>query len=187
MGFAASTAAVRQSKTWDCSAASLAWVLDSIGQPSSEDDAIALLGPGRVNAASGLLDASGSGVVAALAERGIGATNGSLDFDSACSLAGSVPLMVGGIAWDHWAGVRGCDGSSLQLANPAPGWMGVGDQMGRDQFGGLGPFYGVWLPGYGPSVAADGTAPVGPVQVTPQVPAVILWAAVVAAVLLLMD
>lgn len=188
MGFAASTPAVGQTKTWDCSAASLAWLLDSIGTPTSEDDAIGLLGSG-VDAAVGLKDASGGGVVAALASKGIAASNGSISFDDACGRAGDMPLMIGGIAFDHWTGVRGCDGSSLQLANPSPGWMGVGDQLSKAQFGALGPFYGVWLPGYGVGTGSTPTAPGGApghAQSVLDVPGPILVAAVAAAVVLLL-
>lgn len=187
MGFAASTVAVVQSKTWDCSAASLAWLLNSIGRQTSEDDAIGLLGPSRVNAASGLLDATGGGVTAALAQIGLSAQNGPLDFGTACGLAGSVPLMVGGVGWDHWTGVRGCDGSSLQLANPSPGWMGVGDQLGRDRYAALGPFYGVWLPGYGAGGTSAPGPSVDPLQAISGLPAWVLVAAAAAAVMLLVD
>jgi hypothetical protein len=182
MGFAASTPTVTQRKSWDCSAASLAWLLDSIGQPTSEDDAISLLGPGRINADSGLLDASGGGVAAALASKGISASNGSISFEDACGRAGDMPLMVGGLGWNHWSGVRGCDGQALQLANPAPGWQGVGDQLSKAQFGTLGPFYGVWLPGYGVGTAG---AP-GPAQSGFSLPTPVLVAAVAAAAVLLL-
>lgn len=191
MGFASATATVTQTKTWDCSAASLAWVLDSVGRSTSEDDAIAILGPSHVNASSGLLDASGAGVVAALSAIGVSATNRALPaFSDACGLAGSAPLMIGGVGWDHWTGVRGCDGSALALANPSPGWMGVQDSLNAGQFARLGPFYAVWLPGYGPTGSSAPGAAVGPqdaISSLSGLPPWLLVAAGAAAVILLVD
>lgn len=190
MGFSAATPAIAQTKTWDCSAAALAWVLDSIGRSTSEDDAIAILGPSHVNASSGLLDATGAGVVAALSAIGVSATNRALPaFSDACGLAGSAPLMIGGVGWDHWTGVRGCDGSALQLANPALGWKGVQDTLNAAQFAGLGPFYGVWLPGYAPGSQSSPDAPTGPqaVLTLSGLPPWLLVAAAAAAVILLVD
>lgn len=191
MGFASATATVTQTKTWDCSAASLAWVLDSIGRSTSEDDAIAILGPSHVNASSGLLDATGAGVVAALSAIGVSATNRALPaFSDACGLAGSAPLMIGGGAWDHWSGVRGCDGSALQLANPSPGWKGVQDTLNAAQFAGLGPFYAVWLPGYAPGSSSSPGMPTGPqdaISGLSGLPPWLLVAAAAAAVLLVLD
>ena len=153
MGFAASTPAIRQTLTWDCSAASLAWLLDALGRPTSEQDAIGLLG-GSINTAVGLTDASGAPLAGVLQSQGFSASNGGVGYDDVLGMASSgTPLAIGGIAFNHWTGVRGADGDDLLLANPAPGWMGVGDRMSRGQFAALGPFSAVWVSGM---TASDG-------------------------------
>jgi hypothetical protein len=156
MGFAAGTPAVRQQQNWDCSAASLAWLLDSLGRPTSEGDAIGLLGS-NINPAVGLTDATGAPLAAVLQNQGFSATNAAVGYDDVLGMAqAGTPLAIGGINYNHWTGVRGADGDDLLLANPAPGWMGVGDRMSRGQFAGLGPFYAVWIPGISAASGAGG-------------------------------
>jgi hypothetical protein len=141
----ASVAAVLQTGNWQCSAASCAWLLDALGIFTTQDDVVAALGPDRIDPSLGLHDASGSGLVAVLADPyHVQASSAHVTFDDALRLAESGPYLLGGVGWDHWTGVRGADGSSLQLANPSPGWRGVGTSLSRDQFAQLGPFYGVW-------------------------------------------
>ena len=147
MGFAANTPAVHQSLAWDCSAASLAWLLTALGNPTGEQDAISLLN-GSINAAVGLTDASGAPLASVLQSQGFAASNGGVGYGDVQGMAMTgTPLAIGGIAYNHWTGVRGADGDDLLLANPAPGWKSVGDRMSRDQFAVLGPFYAVWVSG----------------------------------------
>jgi len=140
-------AAVPQSGDWQCSAAATAWLLGALGKPTTQDDVVASLGPGRIDPNVGLHDASGAGLAAVLdATYGVAAANGPLaSFDDALGLAAAGPYLLGGAAWDHWTGVRGsADGQALDLANPSPGYRGVASSLSRDQFARLGPFSAVW-------------------------------------------
>jgi hypothetical protein len=145
-----------QDVPWDCSAASLCWALNAYGFGITEAEVVEGLGPSRISPALGLLDASGSGLVAYLGELGIPAMN-----DPSCSwaeilgAAGFQPMVMGGRAWCHWTGVRIGDkawaghevkGSPVLLANPAPGYLGVFQAMTQAQFDSLGPFSAVWFP-----------------------------------------
>jgi len=143
----------RQDYPWDCAACSLAWALRSIGLEMSEEEVISGLGPGRINATYGLLDASGAGLISYLAELGVTADNNpAATWRDMTSAAGFQPMIMGGRRWYHWAAVRmGPDAIErpdldyLALMNPSPGWMGVNDQMAQDQFLSLGPFSAVWF------------------------------------------
>lgn len=142
-----------QDYPWDCSAASTAWAMRTIGYPHSEQDVIAGLGPGRISPSAGLLDASGAGLVEYLGEVGISAqNNGSASWQEVVDAAGYQPMCIGGRAWNHWVAVRmggpavgRSDLRVLLLMNPAPGYAGVYQSLDEVAFAGLGPFSAVWF------------------------------------------
>jgi hypothetical protein len=123
------------------------------GHNWSESDVVRGLGPERISPTYGLLDASGAGLVSFLAEVGIGAMNDAdATWEEVVAAAGHQPMLIGGRSWYHWSGVR-LGGAALELpgfpfialANPSPGWMGVGQAMEVYQFGQLGAFSAVWF------------------------------------------
>jgi hypothetical protein len=142
-----------QDVPWDCAAASLSWCLQACGRDVSEADVVAGLGPARISPALGLLDASGAGLVEYLAEIGVGAENNpDATWEDVQAAAGSQPMLIGGREWCHWTGVRlptfwGYKGyePQLALANPAPGYMGVGQVLYHQDFDRLGAFSAVWF------------------------------------------
>lgn len=142
-----------QDYAWDCAAASVAWCLQSIGWPWSEQQVITGLGPTRISPTYGLLDASGAGLVQWLGEIGINASNNeSASWDDVVAAAGYQPMCIGGRAWYHWVGVRmggpaalGGDIGAIAIANPAPGWMGVEQSLTLPAFESLGTFSAVWF------------------------------------------
>jgi hypothetical protein len=142
-----------QDVPWDCAAASLCWALNAAGVTISESEVVSGLGPGRISPEYGLLDASGAGIVDWLATIGIGALNNpSASWDEVYGSAGYQPMIIGGRAWYHWSGLRVSaailgrpDVAALLLANPAPGWEGVGTTLDPGQFYDLGPFSAVWF------------------------------------------
>jgi len=142
-----------QDYPWDCSAASTAWALRTIGLDYSEQDVIEGLGPTRISPTYGLLDASGAGLVSWLGEIGINAQNNpAASWGDVVAAAGYQPMVIGGRAWCHWVGVRmGSDAVGfsdtfpLVLMNPAPEWMGVGQFLTLQNFEALGPFSAVWF------------------------------------------
>jgi hypothetical protein len=142
-----------QDVPWDCAAASLTWALNTIGRGVTEADVVYGLGPSRISPEYGLLDASGAGLVEYCGEIGVQAANNpSATWTDILAAAGHQPMIMGGRGWYHWTGVRipGPGISTgfsdyLALANPSPGWMGVGQVMKGSQFPALGPFSAVWL------------------------------------------
>lgn len=142
-----------QDYPWDCSAASTAWCLRTIGRNLSEQDVIAGLGPGRISPSLGLLDASGAGLVEYLAEIGVSALNDSNStWQEVMDAAGFQPMVIGGRTWCHWVAVRMGSArlpnpptEALALMNPAPGWGSVDQVLYLYQFETLGPFSAVWF------------------------------------------
>src|SRR5262245_12460067 len=96
-----------QDVAWDCAAASAAWVLQAAGLAYPEADVVAGLGAERISPAWGLLDASGAGLVAYLAEIGVAASNNpQASWQEMIDAAGYQPMVMGGRQWCHWSGVR---------------------------------------------------------------------------------
>lgn len=137
-----------QEHDYDCSQDSLEWALWSLGRKPSdgwlEDTMIA---EGVMSKGQGLLDASGAGLAAFVRQQygefGFDSNNEpSVTFDALAAEIGPYPMLIGGRAWNHWSGLWGYDRTQdvLLLANPSPGWKGVGQTMNRQQFAALGPF-----------------------------------------------
>jgi len=101
--------------------------------------------PSNINPQYGLMDGSGSQLQRVLADYGRNSDQGWLDFDATYALAQQTPGMMSGAAWYHWVGIRGVQGSTIWVANSAPGYKGVYDNVSRDDFARLGGFSVVWL------------------------------------------
>lgn len=101
--------------------------------------------PNNINSTYGLMDASGSALMAVLEGYGQESSQSWLDFDTTYELAQGTAGMMSGAAWYHWVGLRGIQGANLWVANSAPGYKGVYDVLSRDDFNRLGGFSVVWL------------------------------------------
>lgn len=146
--FNLATPPVLQHYNWSCSAASLAWALSAAGHPTTEQQAVDLLGPSRINPSKGLLDGSGQGLAAVARDQGFTSKAAPAGFDQVLGVAGTKPIMIGSTAWYHWTGVSGRSDngrgeSLLLLANPAPNYGGT--TMDRKGFASLSPFYMVTI------------------------------------------
>jgi len=168
--------AITQQHDWDCSEESAHWMLCAYGRDPSESWMEAsLIETGTVTPAYGLMDASGFGMAAWLNDQygdfGYLASNDNpVSFDELASEAGSLqhPLMIGGRAFYHWVGLRGYDPGQdiLVLANPAPGYRGVYQELTRSQFAALGSFSLVRLT----HPEAEDTRPPSPPPAPPEQP-----------------
>lgn len=145
-----------QPDPWSCAVRSAQWLLRSIGRnPGDAWIVTHLLDEGIVTREHGLMDASGATLAAWLnreygAERGWTAQSAArVTFDDVAAGAGVNPTLIGGHGWGpggHWSGVRrlNADGS-LELANPANGYTGIGQRMTRAEFDARGPWSAVWI------------------------------------------
>lgn len=137
-----------QAASWTCSACALAWVERSTGvNPAAEEwSAVAEIGePENINATYGLMDSSGSQLRRVLDEYGLPSSQGWLTFDYVYAIAEQTTGLMSGGAWYHWVGIRGTYGSTIWIANSAPGYKGIYDTLSREQFNNLGPFSVVYL------------------------------------------
>ena len=138
-----------QQLSWTCSACSLAWLNRALGidWATSELTAVDYIGqPENINAMYGLMDGSGSVLAARLREQGAPAFTCWLPYEVAWEMACRWPLLVGGVGWNHWVGVRRCDEEDLLIANSAPGWMSIYDRLSEADWIRLGPFACVPVP-----------------------------------------
>lgn len=139
-----------QEHDWDCSVESIEWCLYAWGR-APDDDWLeqTMIAEGVVSPELGCLDASGAGLAAFVnrhyGEYGYLAENDSdVSFDDVRAEAGATkhPIAVGGRGWYHWSGCRNYDLGTDQiiLANPAPGWKGIHQAIGRADWDRLGPW-----------------------------------------------
>jgi len=149
---------VRQAASWTCSCASLAWVMNALGQEAPDggqwDEWVAvqelrdLCGYGAVSPDYGLAYATGVDLerlynsYGFTVERVIGASWADLHY-----VAERFIGQIGGARWYHWSGLRGTDGFSFNLANPSPNWKGVGDNLSATEFDSWGAWNAVMITG----------------------------------------
>jgi hypothetical protein len=137
---------VLQTGSWQCSAASAAWVLQSMGIPWGQDDVVNWLGVGRnISPDLGLYEGSGRMLAELFQSQGLDGQYGPLGWGDALAMAGRQPFCMSGGRWYHWSAVRKTDGQGLYLANPAPNWCGVQEYMDYDQWRTLGPWNAAWV------------------------------------------
>lgn len=139
---------------WTCSACSLEWIKRAIGLVTTDDiygnreTTVYEIGyPNNINSTYGLMDGSGAQLARVLEDYGQDTMQSyGLSFDDVYLLAqDGTPAMMSGAAWYHWVGVRGVEGNTLWIANSAPGYKGVWDNLSREDFNRLGGFSVVWL------------------------------------------
>jgi hypothetical protein len=138
-----------QTQDWTCAACSLAWLNRAlaIDHATTEPEAVMDIGePEHINSEWGLMDASGGRLVECLRAQGAPAFNAWLSWNQIYGVAMDIPLLIGGIQWNHWVGVRTANNGVLYLANSAPGWQGVYNTMEEQQWNALGPFAVVPVP-----------------------------------------
>jgi hypothetical protein len=139
---------------WTCSACSTEFVERATSCSRGDDvysnrEAVvyAIGYPDNINGNIGLADASGSELQRVLLEQtGRYSDHGYLSFDEVYALGEKqTPALMSGAQWYHWVAVRGVQGSTLWIANSAPGYKGVYDNLSREDFARLGGFSVVWL------------------------------------------
>jgi hypothetical protein len=138
-----------QQLSWSCSACSLAWLNRAlhIDYATDERSAIEYIGyPHQINPIYGLMDGSGGRLAECLREQGAPAATSWPTWLQTYQLAQVMPLLIGGVNWNHWVGVRGSGQGLLSLANSAPGWGGIYDEMWEQQWNDQGPFAVVVVP-----------------------------------------
>lgn len=138
-----------QQLDWSCAACSLAWLNRALGIQHATDEvwAIEYIGnPKNINACYGLMDGSGQRLVECLREQGAPAFSCWPSWTDTIGMSAVWPLLIGGVGWNHWVGVRGTDGHTLDLANSAEGWRDIYSTLDQTDWDRLGPFAVVAVP-----------------------------------------
>jgi hypothetical protein len=138
---------------WTCSACSTEFVERALGYPRGPDiyanrEAVvyAIGYTNNINPTVGLTDGSGKQLQRVIKEQtGADSQQGYLSFDETYALAQQTPGLMSGAAYYHWVAIRGVQGGTIWVANSAPGYKGIWDNVSREDFARLGGFSVVWL------------------------------------------
>lgn len=151
------TPPVRQTASWTCSAASLAWVMNALSEPAptpgawDEWDGVNEIrrvnGPAAVSPDYGLAYASGVGIEAVYVERGFVVVRQPVTWAELAYLCELGIGQVGGARLYHWMGLRGYNGRNFDLANPAYSWKGIADDLDAGEWNTWGQWNAVMVVG----------------------------------------
>jgi hypothetical protein len=149
--------AVFQTVDWTCSCASSAWILNALhdyrlGRKWNEFDVVDSLRAatyyGAVDPAYGLARADMYDLETMFRALGYDVRRKQyLTRDDVIAWSGRYPLQVNGARWYHHSGARTLGQGVLFLANPAPSWKGVGQEMTADEAGAWGSWNGMVIVG----------------------------------------
>jgi hypothetical protein len=149
--------AVRQTASWTCSCAALAWVMNALGVAApgggkwdewvGVSELRRLCGAGAVSPEYGLAYASGVDLERVFAEYGYVVQRGMVAWAELVYLTESAIGQLGGARWYHWTGVRGYDSRAFNLANPALSWKGVGDELDAAEWNAWGAWNACFIVG----------------------------------------
>jgi hypothetical protein len=138
---------VPQSYPWTCSICATTWVLNATSiEPDATREQVAYeLGyPSCVNPAVGL--ASTQCVVDCFQAHGVGAHQEWVDWNRAYDLCSQTTGVLNSTHWYHFVGIRGVRDGNLWVANSAPGYDGIWDDVTPGQFQAwAGSWQIVWL------------------------------------------
>ena len=134
-----------QAYNWTCSVCSVTWVLQSTSTAYQETDiyeARRAVGermgyPSCVNPTYGCM--SDQCVIDVLTSYGLVARQSYLTFDQAYALAKTNTGTINPNGMYHFMAIRGTSGADIAVANSAPGYDGVWDNLTRERFNALGP------------------------------------------------
>lgn len=151
------TPAVIQTADWTCSCASSAWLLnalgdDRLGAPWDEWDVVEALRQatyeGAVSPAYGLARADMYDLEVMFNSLGYEVRRKQyLSRSDILTWAGAYPLQINGARWYHHSGARTLGPGVIELANPAPSWQGVGQQLSADEAAAWGSWNGMVIVG----------------------------------------
>jgi hypothetical protein len=136
----------RQVYDWTCSVCAATWVLQATGaNPDQAREATAMaLGPHCVNPAVGLT--SIQCLVDLFGAWGFGAHQEWVDWARATQLCEQTTGVLNSPYWYHFVAIRGTRHGNLWVANSAPGYKGIWDDVSAAQFQAwAGSWQIVWL------------------------------------------
>jgi hypothetical protein len=155
--YAPSEPAVIQTADWTCSCASSAWLLnavgdDRLGRAWNEFDVVDTLRAatyyGAVDPAYGLARADMYDLETMFNSLGYAVQRKQyLSQSDILAWAGAYPLQINGARFYHHVGCRTLGPGVIYLANPAPSWKGVGQELSADEAATWGSWNGMIVVG----------------------------------------
>jgi hypothetical protein len=149
--------AVIQTSDWTCSCASSAWLLNAVGdyrlgRKWGEYDVVDALRAatywGAVSPDYGLARADMYDLEVMFNSLGYSVLRRQyLTRDDILRWSGAYPLQMNGARWYHHTGARTIGPGIIELANPAPSWKGVGQQLDANEAGAWGSWNGMVVTG----------------------------------------
>ena len=149
--------AVFQHADWTCSCASSAWILNSLGDTQlggawDEWDVVNTLREvtyeGAVSPNYGLARADMKDLETMFNSLGYAVDRKRPMYrDDLVGVAGTYPLQINGARLYHHMGARALGAGVLLLANPAPNWRGVGQELTPAEAATWGTWGGMWVSG----------------------------------------
>ena len=148
---------VYQQADWTCSCASSAWLLNSLsdnrlGRPWNEWDVVDALRAatyyGAVSPDYGLARADMYDLETMFNSLGYEVLRKQyLTRDDILAWSGRFPLQMNGARWYHHTGARTVGPGIIYLANPAPNWKGVGQELNASEASSWGSWNGMAVVG----------------------------------------
>ena len=132
---------------WTCSVCSFTWVINSTGiDPNlTREKAGQIIGyPNCVNETYGLMSAQC--LIDAFAYYGLHAKQGYYSFGEAHSICTAHTGVINPIGMYHFMAVRGITDGDIWVANSAPGYRGIVENLDQFDYNELGPTQLIWIP-----------------------------------------
>lgn len=129
-----------QAHDWTCSVCAFTWTANATGiDPTlTRADAGVLIGyPECVNETYGCMSAQC--LIDAYATLGVEALQSWVTYEQAYTICERYTGVINPVGMYHFMAIRGVQGSSLWVANSAPGYRGVYDLLDKGAFTALGP------------------------------------------------
>lgn len=131
---------------WTCSVCSYTWVINSTATDPilDRESAGTIIGyPNCVNETYGCM--SSQCIINAFGYYGLTAKEAYCTFDQAYAIMEHTTGTINPNGMYHFMACRGVRNGNLWVANSAPGYRGVYDEMNRSQFNSLGPVSIIYL------------------------------------------
>jgi hypothetical protein len=142
--------------SWTCSACATEFVERASGAARGSDiyanrEAVGYhIGyPDEINSQYGLMNTEGPGAALQRVLRehaGLETQQGWLSFDEAYDLYSHTFGLGSGQSYYHWVGFRGAANGRIYIANSAPGYCGIWNELTPDDWHRLGSWNCLWVP-----------------------------------------
>jgi hypothetical protein len=139
----------RQVYNWTCSVCSYTWVIQATGtDPNlSREQAAEIIGyPKCVNENFGLMSADC--MIEAFGKYGMVAIQKWVTFDEAYAICEKYTGVINPLGMYHFMAIRGVTERGIRVANSAPGYDSVFDDLDRGTFNALGPVQVIYVEQY---------------------------------------